>query len=82
MLAVKDLAAGGAKLALVLLQAGHDPVRDWYKILAKAIHVRLASCLLVLCAWLSHRIRSRETKRCCNGNPRRIPHYQTPLMIG
>jgi hypothetical protein len=81
-LAVKDFAAGRAKLALVLLQAGDDLLRDRYEIFAKAIDVGLASCLLILCAWFGHRIRRRETKRCRYGNPRRIPHYQTPLMIG
>ncbi len=48
MLAAKDLAAGRAKLAPIVLQARHDLVRDWYEILAKAIHVGLASSLLVL----------------------------------
>jgi hypothetical protein len=77
-LALKDFAAGGAKLVLVLLQARDDPIRDRYEIFAKAINVGLASCLLILCAWFGHRIRCRETKRCRHGNPRRIPHHQIP----
>jgi hypothetical protein len=78
----KDFAAGGAKLALVLLQAGDDPFRNRYEVFAKTINVGFARCLLFLRAWFGHRTRSRETKRRRYGNPRRIPHYQTPLMIG
>ncbi|MGC2397582.1 MAG: hypothetical protein WA579_16480 [Rhodomicrobium sp.] len=80
--AVKDFAASGAKLALVLLQAGDDLFRNRYKVFAKAKDVRLAGRLLLLRARFGHRTRSRKTKRRRYGNPRRIPHYQTPLMIG
>jgi hypothetical protein len=78
----KDSAAGWAKPAFVLLQAGDDLIRDRYEIFAQAIDVGLASRLLFLRAWFGHRTRSRETKRRRYGNPRRIPHSLTPLMIG
>ncbi len=74
----KNFPAGGAKPAFVLLQAGDDLVRDRYEVFAKAIHVRLAGCLLILRARFGHGIRSRETERCRYGHPCRIPHHQIP----
>ena len=76
----KDLTAGGAKLAHVLLQARIDFPAIRYKLLAEAIHVGLASRLLLLRAFLGHRMHSRETKHRRYSNPRRIPHCEIPLV--
>ena len=59
----KDLAAGGAKLANILLQALVDLPAVRYELFTETIHVGLASRLLLLGAFLGYRMRSRETKR-------------------
>jgi hypothetical protein len=74
-----DLTAGGAEPAHILLQAGVDLPAIRHKLFAEAIHVGLASRLLLLRALLGYRIRSRETKRCRYRNARSIPHSEIPL---
>jgi hypothetical protein len=73
-----DLTAGRAKLAHILLQAGVDLPTIRHKLFAEAIHVGLASRLLLLRAFLGYRIRSRETKHRRYRNARSIPHLKSP----
>ncbi len=77
----KDSATARAELPSILLEALDDSLRDRHEVFAKAIDVGLASRLLFFRAHLSHRMRSRETKRRRYGNPRRIPHLNVPSLV-